>query len=493
MKKKIDIYYELLNEIKTLSSSLSLLQWDQETKLPQNGNQYRAEQISQISSLVHEKSTSKKYQDVVEELSEDDSLSEVDRRSIEVSKRELDKTINLPKEFVKEFSKTKSLAHQTWVESKRREDFSIFKPSLEKIIKLTKEYAGYIDSSKPIYDVLLDDYEEGVTTEEIKAIFDPLRDKLKYMVNSVRTDLDGVSDAFAGITYKDDVVEEFIIKMVKQIGFDFDSGTVGRVHHPFETTLGPKDVRINMSYHHKDLSSTITGAIHELGHGLYEQNIDEKYQHTALNYGVSLGVHESQSRLLENMIGRSDAFWSYFTPELEAHFNCDLDQTKILKQLNRVSPSLIRIEADEITYNLHIILRFEIELMMLEDEFDLDELPEVWDNKMEDLLGIRPDKLSNGVLQDVHWSLGAIGYFPTYSLGNIIAGQLWDVFTNAHEDWDKVVSKGDFSQYFNWFKDKIWSHGSFYKPELLVENVVNGKTDSQYLVDYLRGKYVNTG
>ncbi len=487
-------YKSFLHELQIIRGVEALLSWDQETKMPTKNTMFRAEQESYISSLAHKKYTSKEFVRIVNELfDQKDSLEAIWKRSVEFTKRNLDKHIKLPIEFVEEFSKTTSLAHEAWLHAKKTEDFEKFKPLLQRIIDLTIQKADYIDNSKSIYDVLLDDYEEGMTTQKLDKVFDQLKmDLVEIIKKSKRSQIAG---AHNHIVFEEHKVEEFIITIIEKIGFDLSKGAVGRVHHPFETSLSPNDVRINMSYYHKNFLYTVTGAIHELGHGLYEQNVDEKYHSTDLAQGVSLGIHESQSRLLENMIGRSSAFWKYALQELDKFLQIKNTTTeklheKILNDLNRVEPSLIRIEADEVTYNLHIILRYEVEQALLNKTIILDELPELWNSKMHELLGIKPQKISQGCLQDVHWSLGSFGYFPTYSLGNIIAGQLWNKFTESNSNVYSQIALGNFSQYYNWFKDKIWQHGSYYNPSELLMKVTGQEMDSNYLVTYLKEKYL---
>lgn len=492
MNTKIEKYYSLLKEQKLIKGSSGLLSWDQEAVMPEKNVEFRADQISYLNTLLHSKRTSTEFINLVEDLSgKVDNLDPIDKRSVENTKRDIDKVKKLSQNFVETFSKAKSVAQSAWRKAKEGNDFSLFKPHLQTIIDLTKQYAELINPNKPTYDVLLDDFEEDLTTEEVSNIFTPLKDELITLLANVKQDEDH-PNIFKNIDFNADKAEHVVRELVSKIGFDFTSGALGRVHHPFETSLSPYDIRINQSYYHKDLAQTLTGAIHELGHGLYEQNIDEKYFKTSLNQGVSLGVHESQSRLLENMIGRSKAFWDYFKPLIHTYFPKakDISTEEIIHQLTFVQPSFIRIEADEVTYNLHIILRFEIEQEMLKPDFNIDDLPEIWNAKMQDFLGIIPPEISKGCLQDVHWSLGAIGYFPTYSLGNLIAGQLWNVFTKQNPDYNSNISSGDFSFYFNWFKENIWQHGSFYKAKDLIKHVTGEELDSKYLVAYLKDKYL---
>lgn len=486
---KLERYYELLYEQKLLGGISGLLSWDQETKMPVKNTEFRSEQRAYISKLAHFKATDPEFVDLVNGLYEHkDEFDQVDARSIELSKRDLDRSTKLPSEFVEEFSKVTSLAHEAWISAKTKEDFQIFKPHLEKIIELTKKQVSYIDDSKPIYDVLLDDYEEGMTSEKVDEIFGPLKESLKKLLAKVETKES--RGTFESLPFEEHKVLEFVRMMTEKVGFDYERGAMGVVHHPFETSLSPNDIRINTTTYAKNMSMAITGMIHELGHGLYEQNIDEDYHHTDFGQGRSLGIHESQSRLVENMIGRSEAFWTYFAPELAKTLGVEeISVEDIVHDLNIVRPSFIRTEADEVTYNMHIILRYEIEKQLLSGELSVDDLPEAWNAMMKELLGIVPDKPSNSCLQDVHWSMGGFGYFPTYTLGNLNAGQLWGVFIHEYGDWESKISAGDFSQYFTFFKEHIWQHGAFYTPEQFIENATGEELDSQYLVEYLKSKF----
>lgn len=491
MNKSIKEYKEKLSEIKKLESIAALLEWDQENEMPVKAIQERSEASGMIYKLMHEKITDKKFVDLINELHiHSKDLPTIEKRSIEVLKRDLDKSTKIPTKFVEEFSKLKSLSQNAWVEAKTKNDYAIFKPFLKKIVKMSREYASYIDNKKPIYDVLLDDYEEGMTTQKLQEVFTDLRIELVEILHKIPEKKDFKS--FSSQEFDKDITKKFLKEMTAQIGFDYERGMMGEVHHPFETTLSVNDIRINVSYPKNQIGFSITGAIHEAGHGIYEQNIDQKYHDTSLSHGVSLGIHESQSRLLENMIGRSESFWIYFLPVLKKYYPSlnHLKVSDVVNDLNLVRPSYIRTEADEVTYNLHIILRFELELKLLNEEISVEDLPHEWNKTMKELLGITPKKDSLGCLQDVHWSMGSLGYFPTYSLGNLNAGQLWKKFTIDNKNWSSEVEKGDFSSYFNWFKENIWKHGSFHKPHELMEKATGEDLNSKYFIEYLKGKYL---
>jgi carboxypeptidase Taq len=491
MKDKLQKYYKTLAELKSLEGISNLLEWDQEAVMPQSSVEARADKVAIIGKLMHEKSVELDHVNLVNELSDNrDQLDPIDQRSVEVTKTELEKETKLPTEFVEEFSKNKSLSQQAWYEAKMKEDFSIFLPYLEKMFEYTKQYANYVDPTKPIYDVLLDGYEEGMTTENLKVIFSDLKNNLKEILPQIKTQPS--NEVFQNKDFKKHITKELIEELTAKVGFDYSRGVLGEVHHPFETKISTNDTRINTRYSELELQTSITGAIHELGHGLYEQNIDPKYAHTSLDQGVSLGIHESQSRMLENMVGRGKAFCTYAKEVLQKYYPIykDVSVDSLVNDLNIVKPSFIRIEADEVTYNMHIILRFETELDLLNGKLEVKDLPEYWNAKMKDLLGIVPTKVSEGCLQDVHWSMALIGYFPTYTLGNLNAGQLWNSFTTKNPNYEKEFSQGNFSSYFNYFKTNVWTHGTFHKPAELIKQVTGEELNSKYFVEYLRKKYI---
>jgi len=491
MRELLSKYYKLLEEIKSLKGIVALLSWDQENQMPPLAVSSRAKQRGLIEKLVHQKLTSSDYIKIVFELnSKKELLNSIDSRSVSISNKEIIKSLKLPSDFVEEFANLKSKTQQAWIDAKTNEDFKLYQPLLEEMFEYTRRYAAYIDDSKPIYDVLLDDYEEGMTTNKLHKIFKELKTNLKEILKKVKAKES--SHVFTSSIFEKNKTEKLIKEITNKLGFNYAKGVLGDVHHPFETKISNEDVRINVKYSEHDLAFTLTGAIHELGHGLYEQNISHKYEHTAFSEGASLTIHESQSRLLENMIGRSKEFWEFFFPVITNYYPelKNFTYEDATNDLNIIKSTFIRTEADEITYNLHIILRFEIELMILNKEIDIKDLPQVWNNKMEELLGIRPVNLSEGCLQDVHWSIGAIGYFPTYSLGNLASAQLWHKFKNDNLDFKNKFKKGDFSSYFNWFKNNIWQYGSLYTSEEFLNNSTDEPLVAKYLIEYIKEKYL---
>jgi carboxypeptidase Taq len=489
----IDQYYHKIQEMKLLTSVANLLEWDQQNQMPPKATKARADKLALINKLHHERMIDKEFARILNNVYEQrDTLSDIDRRSVEFTKRQYDKKAKLPTAFVEKFSRATSHGHTSWVEAKEKEDFSLFQKDLQTILDLSKQYADYIDNSKPVYDVLTDDYEEGITSRDLDGIFNTLVKELPPLLKQMKKKQK--KNALEGRRFDKIKTRAYIEKLVEQIGFDFTRGTMGDVPHPFETSITEHDIRINMKYPPDDIGYSIMSGIHELGHGLYEQNVHEDYHQTDLRNGVSQGIHESQSRLLENIIGRSEAFWTYALPLLQEHLPDEMGHVTvddIVHDLNLVEPSFIRTEADEVTYNIHILLRYQLETDLLNNKLKVRDLPEAWNAKMKELLDIEPEKPSLGVLQDAHWSMGAVGYFPTYTLGNLNGAQLWKRFEKDHPKWEKKIAQGDFSEYFNWFKENIWQHGSFYQPQELMKRVTGEETNPDYFVAYVKEKYTN--
>jgi len=491
MNKTLEKYYSLLEEMKHLNSISALLSLDQETNMPPLAIEGRSKQMGYVEKLIHSKITAPEYINTINSLYDQyDDLSEIDKRSVLLSKREMDRSTKLSSQFVEEFAEIKSKAQNAWFDAKQKEDYGIFKPLLQKTFEYTSRYADLIDNSKKIYDVLLDDYEEGMTVDQLNNIFNPLRDELTQILNSIPER--SSKNVFKSQKFDKDITRKLIKEMTAKIGYDYNKGALGEVHHPFETRIGDNDVRINVKYQEDELSYTLTGAIHEEGHGIYEQNVNPEYFKTSFGEVSSLALHESQSRLLENMIGRSKPFWKYFIKVLQKYYPemNKFNYEDAYSDLNLVKRSFIRTESDEVTYNLHIILRFEIEQAILNKEVKIDEIPEVWNSKMQKMLGVTPKLISEGCLQDVHWSMGAIGYFPTYSLGNLTAGQWFNKFTIDHPDYEKQIESGDFSGYFNWFKTNVWNYGSLYTCNQLLKKITGEELNPKYFIKYIKEKYV---
>ena len=382
-------------------------------------------------------------------------------------------------------------AFEAWVEAKGKSDFSIFRPHLEKVVELVQEYISFFPPADHPYDILLDDYEPGMKTSEVKEIFNNLRPKQVELIKSIKS-AKQVKDDFLHKKYNEKKVWDFSEAVISKFGYDFNRGRQDKAPHPFQTTFSVNDTRITNRFESENPLSTLFSAMHEAGHAMYEQGSNPIYERTPLAGGTSLAVHESQSRMWENLVGRSLPFWEHFFPELKKTFPSQLDGVSaksFYKAINKVEPSMIRVNADESTYNLHVMLRLELEIGMVEGKFAIKDLPEIWNAKMQDYLGIVPPNDAQGVLQDVHWSSGLMGYFSTYALGNLVSAQLWEKINADITDLDDQIRKGKFDSLLGWLREKVHIFGHKYDPQDLIEKVTGSKIDSAAYVRYLTKKY----
>jgi carboxypeptidase Taq len=496
-QKLLDAYYAKLKILKAFAAAESLLAWDRETHMPKGASPDRGETMAILGGFVHDLFTDAEFVKVVEELHEQkQGLDAFDRRSVILTKRELDKSVKLSKEFVEETQELLNASHNAWIQAKQTNDFASYQPFLEKVVENRKQYSALIAPNRDPYDVQLDDYEEGLTQKRLDPLFKDLKAGIKKILPAIlekQAKNRKTKNPFDQYELDHHLLETVIKEMVATVGYDWNRGAMGSVEHPFEISISGNDIRLNTHFEKKNNSFTVTGMIHELGHGLYEQNVDPQYQKSMfLAHGVSLGIHESQSRLLENFIGRSLAFWQFFLPKYQTRFPQlkKFTPEQLVASLNAVRPSLIRTESDEVTYNLHIILRYEIEKALMHGEVQVKDLPEVWSQNMRELIGVEPKTNTEGVLQDVHWSWGNLGYFPTYTLGNLNAAQLWAKFIIAHPKWSAEMKKGNFSSYMEWFKEHVWQHGAFYTPDELMKKATGESTNAKYFLEYLEKKFL---
>ncbi len=493
LESQLAAYIKQLKVLRAFNSAQALLSWDREAIMPAGASLDRGETISVLAGFAHNLATDSKFVKLVDELvAQKSALSSIEVRSVTETQRDLKKSVLLPTKFVEETNEIMNFSYAAWLKAKHADDFSLFAEHLEKVFANRKAYALLLDAKAHPYDVLLDDYEEGLTIAQLQPMFAELKQALKELLPEVLARRKAVSNPLNGIHLDHIKLENFLRAMAKQIGFDELRGAFGHVEHPFEIGISPNDNRINTHFDDTENSFTIMGLIHELGHGLYEQNGDPQYIPLGLDGGVSLGIHESQSRFLENVIGRSLPFWTYFLPKLQMDFPefKSITAQQIVTALNMVKPSLIRTEADEVTYNLHIILRFELEIEIMTGRLAVKDVGAAWKAKMAELLGVEPTSDADGVLQDVHWAWGSIGYFPTYTLGNMNAAQLFASFAKAHPNWEAEVSVGNFSSYFNWFKEHVWKHASRYTPAEIMIKATGENINPKFLIEYLRKKYL---
>lgn len=492
MSDKFNRFKEIVGEVSDIGHAASVLGWDQQVNMPPGGGEARGQQLATLSKIAQEKFTSDEMGQLLEDLQKDYTDPETDEGAIlRVASRAYDKARRVPPEFVAEQAIAATKAFEAWVEAKGKSDFSIFQPFLEKNVELVKRYVAFFPPADHPYDVLLDDYEPGMKTAEVKEIFNNLRPKQVSLLKAI-SEAKQVKDDFLHKKYNEQKIWNFSEKIIAKFGYDFNRGRQDKAPHPFETTFSVNDVRITNRFEPGNPLATLFSAMHECGHALYELGVAQEYERTPLESGTSLAVHESQSRMWENLVGRSFPFWEHFFPEIKKTFPSQLDGVSLktfYKGINKVEPSFIRVNADEATYNMHIMLRLELEIGMVDGSIAIKDLPEIWNEKMRDYLGITPPSDALGVLQDIHWSYGSIGYFSTYALGNIVSAQLWERINKDIKDLGEQIRKGQFSVLREWLRENVHKYGHKYDPQDLVQKITGSKIDSAAYVRYLTKKY----
>lgn len=489
----VDLKNKLI-KLRHLGSVNSLLGWDQQVNVPSKGHEARAEVIAYISGLVHEHFTSSEFEDVLmmAKYFMDKGVLDVDDLCIvRETLSDFIKLKKLPNDFVKELSLTCASAHDYWVRARKTSDFGLFAPHLKKIVELKRKEAGLIGFEVSPYDALLDDYEPGLTSAQAGKMLNEIKNFLVPLVAKIRNSKVVVDRTFLSGPWPIEKQKHFAEMVISKLGFDLEAGHMGVSPHPFCDSLHPTDTRITVRYSKTDfVEQCLMSAIHEAGHGMYEQGLPPKYFGTPRGEAVSLGIHESQSRFWENVIGRSKFFWAYFYPELRTYFNDALLGVSLedfYKAINQVKPSLIRTDADEVTYNLHVVFRFEIEKDLIEGRVEVEDLPKMWNQKVLDYLGIEVTSDADGVLQDTHWADGSFGYFPTYTLGNLYAAQLYEAVNSSLPE--RLNPQDYFRHLLTWLRINIHSQGQLYGPEELIERVTGEKPTSRYFKEYLINKY----
>lgn len=478
-----------------LASTASVLNWDRETYMPPHGGHYRAEQLAYLSGLAHQRATDPKIGEWLTACensavtADPISAAAVNVREI---RREYDKLIRVPQRLVEETTRTTSLAHQAWADSRSRSSFAIFEPWLDKIVVLKREYADAVGYEQCRYDALLDDYEPGQKTARLTPLFEQLSRELRPVIESaIGASAPDARQCLLG-DYPVNGQQRLAREIAAAIGFDFDAGRLDTVVHPFCSRLGPDDVRITTRWDEHDLMVGLFGVLHETGHALYDQGLPQEHWGTPMGEAISLGIHESQSRLWENMVGRSPAFWERFLPIVTATFPKAMTGVSIaaaIRAINEVRPSFIRVEADEATYTMHIVLRFELEQQLIAGKLAVHDLPDAWNSLFEKLLGLSVPDDAHGCLQDVHWSAGLFGYFPTYALGNLYAAQLYHRAERDIPDLESLIRRGEFRPLLEWLKTAVHGHGKRYRADELIQRVTGESLKADYFVAYLRDKY----
>jgi carboxypeptidase Taq len=494
MEDKIKKLKELLAEAANLRAASSVLGWDQLVNMPEGGAADRGEQIATIESIHHQKSTADEVGRLLEDLAEsvkDMNPDSDEARLVKVAKRDYDKQTKVPNEYVAEFARVSTVAQSVWEKAKIASDFESFQPHLEKLIDLRRQYADFFKPWDHVYDPLLDDFEPGMKTKEVQEIFNTLRPRLVTLIKAIG-EREQVDKSFLSYEYPEKDQRDFGVEVISKFGYDWKHGRQDKSAHPFTTSFGLNDVRITTRFKKDYLPTAMFGTMHECGHALYELGINKDYNRTPLADGASMAIHESQSRWWENLIGRSQPFWNHFFPRLQEIFPSqlgNLDAETFFRGVNAVEPSLIRVEADEATYNLHIMLRLEMEIALMEGSMEAKDAPEAWNEKFKDYLGIIPPDDAQGVLQDVHWSFGGFGYFPTYALGNLVSVQLWEKMESEIGNPEELVLNATFEPILVWLRENVHVHGAKYEPQELVQKVTGSKISPEPFIRYLETKF----
>ncbi len=492
MNAKLDQLKDLLGEIYDLNHAQAVLGWDQQVNMPVKGAEDRGDQLATLARLAHQRATSEELGRLLDDLRGLDAAPDsFEARLVKVARRDYEKHTRVSAAWVSEFARATTVAQSAWEKAKANNEFSVFRPHLEKILELNRQYAAFFAPYTHVYDPLLDIYEPGLKTAEVQAIFATLRPQQVKLIQAIREKPE-VDDRLLFQAFDEQDQWDFGMEVIQRFGYDFERGRQDRSVHPFTTSFGLDDVRITTRFDPKFLNPALFGTMHECGHALYELGIAHSLRRTPLADGASMAVHESQSRMWENLVGRSKAFWVFFYPRLQRAFPAQFGNVSLdtfYRAINKVAPSLIRVEADEATYNLHIMLRLELEIAMLEGALAVKDLPEAWNQRMRDYLGITPPNDSLGVLQDVHWSGGMMGYFPTYALGNLVSVQIWEKIQQDIPDLEEQMMRGEFAALLGWLREHVHQYGAMFEPQELIQKVTGSKIDPQPYLRYLQGKF----
>jgi carboxypeptidase Taq len=484
-------------ELSDLRAIAALLFWDQNTVMPPGGAAPRADQLATLERTIHGRLGDPALAALLDSAElwaagEDPDSDEV--RLVRWLRRDHEKAVRVPVELAAEMSRAAALGQHAWLEARQAGDFEVFRPALERHLELRRRYVACFAGDRRYahpYDVLLDDFEPGLTVAELEPLFGALREGLVPLVEAATgAEEDVLAGAFPVSAQRAAVGE-----VLAALGFERERWRLDEAVHPFAQGVAPTDVRITTRWDERDFGMALYSALHEFGHGLYEAQLDPRLYRTTLGEPVGLGVHESQSRLWENVVGRSRAFTSWLLPILRRHLEGfdGLDAAGFFRSVNLVCPSPIRIEADETTYNLHVVLRFELELALLEDRLAVAELPAAWDEGMERLLGVTVESALEGILQDIHWGAGMLGYFPTYTLGNLMAAQLWDAIVAELPAIEEEIARGEFGGLRGWLREHVHRHGRKYAPRELLERATGQELATEPFLRYLEGRLREAG
>ncbi|MEC7097138.1 MAG: carboxypeptidase M32 [Candidatus Thermoplasmatota archaeon] len=486
-------FIERVKDIHKIGAIQGHLGWDQETIMPAKGSKARSEIMSWLAKEQHSRITNSEFAKMIDTLESDNSLDDDQRANVREVRRRYDKAVKLPSEFVAEFALARSQALVAWQEARAESDFAKFKPHLAKLIAMTNEKIDYYGVKDTRYDVLLDEYEFGMKVSDYDPLFAGLKSRLVPLLHKIMEAKKLTPDPTlpSQMSFPVDAQTEFCKLVSSATGFDFEAGRMDASTHPFSAGLWPGDTRFTTRFDEKDPFSCLYAVMHETGHALYEQGLDANHSFTPRGDAVSLGVHESQSRFWENQVGRTPAFWKVVLPWFKEHFPESPDWTpeELNKIANCVEPGFIRVEADEVTYNLHIMLRYELEKKIFNDNLSVDEIPETWNQMFAEWFGIEVTEDRLGCLQDIHWSMAAFGYFPTYTLGNLYAAQLLDAMGEELGDIDAIVESGEWQPMLDWLRANIHQQGSKFTPSELIQKATGEAPTPNPFINYVEKKY----
>ncbi|HKP17591.1 MAG TPA: carboxypeptidase M32 [Gaiellaceae bacterium] len=481
---------ERLGQLWDLAKLGGLAAWDQQTMMPPQGAGVRAHQLATVSKICHDLLVSDELGKLLDDLRPYEESLEYDSNEaslIRVARRDREKELRVPGELREEQSLSAAEAYPVWVEARRTSNYELFRPHLERNVDLRRRYAACFDVDEP-YDALLDDFERGMKTEEVRVVFERLKEGLVPLIAAAAEQQ--IDDSILRGRFPLEAQERLQRVVLERFGFREGSWRIDPTEHPFASSMGTGDIRMTTRFPEDEFNG-VFAAMHEGGHAIYEHNIDPALERTPLCRGVSLALHESQSRMFENLVGRSLPFWRWTYPHVQQFFPEQFGSVELEdfhRAINKVQPSLIRIEADEATYSLHIILRFELEQELIAGAFDLRELPRIWNDRMGEYLGVEVSDDAHGVLQDVHWSRGTVGYFPTYALGNVVSVQIWEKVLEDVPDLEQHLERAELGPLHDWLRDRLWRHGRKFTPQETLERVVGGGLDPEPYLRYLSTK-----
>ena len=486
-------YKSALQKIADVKYASAVLQWDQETYLPKNGNEARGRQIATLNELAHEQFTDSKLGDLMRELMLSNALTDSEKRNVTLSLEDYNKNKKLPSAFVRKMSETVNESFHAWIKARKENTFSVFEQPLQKIIDLKKQEAEYLGYENHPYDALMNDYDKGLTTKIVDNLFADLKPQLSLLLEKILAK-PAIDNSFLYQHFDKKVQWDVGIEILKRMNFNFDAGRQDLSEHPFTTNFSSQDVRVTTRVDENDFGNMLWSCIHEGGHALYEQGLPNSEYGLPLGEYCSLSIHESQSRLWENCIGRGLPFWKHNYELLQHKFPAQFKNKTVEEfyaAINKVQPSLIRTEADEVTYHFHIMIRYEIEKLLIEGTISAKDIPAYWNEHYKKYLGISVPDDANGCLQDVHWSHGSFGYFATYSIGSLYAAQFNNAIKNMYPTTEQDIAVGNYLKVNEWLQNNIYKYGRYYNSEQLCLIASGECLNSKFFINYITEKYLN--